>query len=64
MTDKNIDERVSACEDGLTAIETILRTTFPQFFCEVESNGDTETDSGSETESEESTGETSEETAS
>lgn len=30
--EKTLLERVELCEQGLTAIETILRSTFPQFF--------------------------------
>jgi hypothetical protein len=67
--------RVELCEQGLTAIETILRATFPQFFDEhvtdvaegENDNGHEETISGSgegsgETEKEASEEETGEET--
>ena len=48
--DKTIVERLELCEEGLTAIETILRVTFPQFFEPQEDcdNGHEETISGSE----------------
>lgn len=48
--DKTILERIERCEEGLTAIETILRVTFPKFFEPQEDcdNGHEETISGSE----------------
>lgn len=60
--EKTILERIERCEQGLTAIETILRVTFPQFFepeggCD---NGDQKTVSGIE----ERPGETGKETGS
>ena len=32
IIEKTILERIERCEEGLTAIETILRVTFPKFF--------------------------------
>lgn len=55
-------ERVERCEDGLKAIETILRCAFPQFFEQptgANDNGDTKAISGAE----KGPGETGEETS-
>ena len=34
VEDPTLVERIELCEQGLTAIETILRVTFPKFFVE------------------------------
>lgn len=44
--DAALSRRLDYCEEGLTAIETILRVTFPQFFIEEAGNGDEKTEGG------------------
>jgi len=48
--EKTVIERLEQCEDGLTAIETILRCAFPQFFEPQgdSDNGNTQTTSGAQ----------------
>lgn len=58
MTEQTVEERLDNIEKGLTAVEAILRVCFPQFFDEVEDNGDKETTSSTG----EGSGETGEET--
>ena len=48
--EKTLLERVERCEQGLTAIETILRATFPQFFEPTGANDNGEETAISETE--------------
>lgn len=60
--EKTLVDRIELCEEGLTAVETILRATFPQFFLpEGDCNGDKETESGVKTKHQEGTGSPTEE---